>query len=89
MKKIDLTKIKARPNLYADETEINFCKEVANAIYVKAKSAVECRLALRILDAKGEIEVSDEELGVIKATLADFLYWAKKPLLEAIGEKCD
>lgn len=87
--KIDLTKIKARPNLYADATEINFCKEIANAIYVHAKTASECKFALKLVDATGEIEAGDEELGFIKEAASSFLYWAKKPILEAIGEKCE
>lgn len=89
MKKIDLTKIKARPNLYADETEINFCKEVANVIYIHAKTASECKFALKLVDATGPIEMNDEELGYLKKAFNEFHYWARKPLFEAIGEKCE
>lgn len=80
---------KARPNLMVEETDINFYKEVANAIYVNARTASEAKFALRIVEAVGEIEINDEEKGYIKKVAETFVYWAKAAILKAIGEKAE
>ena len=86
MKKINLTAIKLRPSLAAPEVEQNLAKEIGDAIYRNSKSIAELRFGQRLYDAEGEIEVSDEEIGFIKAVLQGFFYWAQEAVLKAMGE---
>lgn len=79
-------KVKAQPSLMVEAREIDFTKEVANAIWQTAKGCAEADFALKLFNSNGEIEVTDEQRGFIRNAVAGFAWWAKKPILEAMGE---
>lgn len=87
MKKINLTNVKIRPSLDAPEVEQNLAKEVGNTIYGQSKTVEEFKLGIKLHDAKGEVELNDEEVAILKASLGNFYYWVQQAILKLIDNE--
>ena len=85
-KTINLTNVKLRPSLDAPEVEQNLAKEIGNAIYGQSKTFEEFNLGKKLHDAEGPVEVSDEEIKIIKSFVPNFYYWAQDALNKILDE---
>jgi len=84
--KINFAELKFRPSLFEEAIEIkDFHKQLANAIW-QSQEVAEGSFALDLFKSP-EIEINDEQKEFIKKALNNFLQWAKRPVLEALGEK--
>lgn len=86
MKTINLTAVSLRPTLTAPAIEQNMAKEIGDAIYRNSKSITELRFGEKLYDSSGDIEVSDEEIGFIKAILPGFFFWAQEAINKILEE---
>lgn len=84
MKKIDFTSVAIKPTLGGPEIKENIGKVLAEVIYQKATTIAESSFAHRLYEAKGEIEVSEEEIEFIKTVLPNFFYWLQEAILAVI-----
>lgn len=83
----DFTQIKCKPSLLGPECTQDFSAALAEALYQNARHAVEANLSLKVLNAKGPVELSAEEADFIRAVVPGvFLFWAQEAILAAIGE---
>lgn len=89
MKTINLSNVTFRPTLAGPEITQDVYKDVAEAIYQNATTLAQHVFAQRLFGAGGEIEVSNDELGFIKASLKGFKYFFQESILKAIGEGSD
>jgi hypothetical protein len=85
MKTIDLTHITFRPSLIGPEVTQDLHVEIAEAIYQNATTLAEHSLALRLYEKGGEpVEVSDDDVKVIRKAIAPFRYCAQEAINKAI-----
>lgn len=85
MKTIDLTHITFRPSLLGPEVTQDLHVEIAEAIYQNATTLAEHSLALRLYEKGGEpVEVSDDDVKVIRKAIASFRYCAQEAINKAI-----
>lgn len=85
--KVNFTAVKCFPQLRGNEVTINFGQQMGESIYQGAKSLKDVKLANRIYDAEGEMELSDEEKETVKNAANNFIWWAKVGILRALGEE--
>lgn len=64
----------------------NFTQAVAEAVYQNAANFAEHKLAHRIAEAEDEIELSEQEVNIVKNAVRNFRFFIQKPILEALGE---
>lgn len=68
--------------------DVDLTEQVAEAVYQNASDFATHKLAHRIAEAPEDgIEITDAEAGRIKHAVANFHFYAQKPILEALGEK--
>ena len=85
MKTSDLTHITFRPSLIGPEVTQDLHVEIAEAIYQNATTLAEHSLALRLYEKGGEpVEVSDDDVKVIRKAIAPFRYCAQEAINKAI-----
>lgn len=84
---INLTKLKVRPTIAGPEIEQDLTMTVAEAIYANCSSLAEMKFALKLSEAKGDIEISEAEAGYIRKALASFKFWAQLPIIEQLDRK--
>ena len=88
MTKINFSEIRFRASLFAESVPIeDFHKQLAEVIY-QNNDVASGRLALKLFD-NPEIEVNEQELGLIKEALKNFRQWVKVAVFEALGEKAE
>lgn len=87
--KINFTQIKCKPTRKGAEVSLNFAEQVGEAIYQTGKTRLDKKLADKVGDSTGEIELTDEEVTTVKNATANFLFWAKEALWDALGEKAE
>lgn len=76
--------IKVRPSLFGEAIEHDFTKEIANAIWQSARELKEADLALRLFRSEGEVELTPEEVNIVKAAVANFAWFAKSEILKVL-----
>ena len=84
MKKINLTNLQARPDLFAEPKAYNAAKDLGNLIHFNAQDIDVMRFGDRLFDAEGEIEVTDQELEIIRRHVPMLKAWAQLPILEIL-----
>jgi len=82
--KINLTQVTLKPTIAGPEVTKNLTREVAEAIYQDAKTLAATSFALRLFNAEGEIEISEEEKGFIETAIRMFKYWVQAPILDML-----
>ena len=85
-RKINLAAVEARPSLIEGPQLVNIAKSLGNTIYFQATTIPDMRFGERLFDSEGEIEVSDEELQLIKGAVPSLLAWAQDAVLKIIGD---
>ena len=85
-RKINLAAVEARPSLFEAAKTVNLARDLGNIIYFNAATIPDLRFGERLFDSTGEIEVSDEELQLIKGAVPSLLAWAQDAVLKIIGE---
>lgn len=78
--------VKVRPSLFGEAVEHDFTKEIADAIWRSARSIKEAHFAMSLFSCEGEAELSDEEIGIIKAAIGNFAWFAKSEILKVLGQ---
>lgn len=61
----------------ASKMELDLCFDFSNAMYLKGHGIEMCALAMKIYNAKGEVEFSDKECDLIlrfASTISPFVY---------------
>ena len=84
MKTINLTAVTFQPTLGGEEISRNFYKVVAEAVYQNAQTLEDDEFSRRLYKADGDIEVSDEELNLIRSSISDYKYYIKAAILKAL-----
>lgn len=82
--KINLSKLTVRPSIAGPEVEQDLTMAVAEAVYANCASLAEMKFALRLSEAKGEVEISGDEAAYIRKAVASFRFWAQLPILEQL-----
>lgn len=85
-KTINLAAVTARPSLFEDAKTVNLARDLGNIIYFNASTIPDLRFGERLFDSEGEIEVTDEELQLIKNAVPSLLAWAQEAVNKIIGE---
>jgi hypothetical protein len=85
MKKINLTAVVVRPDLFSEAKPINVAKDLGNLIHFNAQDIDVMRFGDRLFDSEGEIEVSDAELDIIRKHVPMLKAWAQLPILEILN----
>ena len=85
-KKINLAAVEVRPLLIEGPKTVNLAKDLGNIIHFNASTIPDMRFGDRLFDSTGEIEVSDEEIKLIRAAVPSLLAWAQEAVLKVIGE---
>lgn len=80
MKKINLTAVTCRPDLFGDPKTLNLGKDLGNLIHFNAQDIDVMRFGDRLFDAQGELEVTDAELDIIRTHLRFLKAWAQEPI---------
>ena len=83
---INLTAVTARPSLFEEPKTVNLARDLGNIIHFNATTIPEMRFGDRLFDSEGEIEVTDEEIKLIKSAIPSLLAWAQEAVLKIIGE---
>ena len=86
---IDLTKLKVQPPLLEEPKEVDTHEVIADLIWKEcAKNDIQkANFALKLLNTKGEIEITKEEAGYIMETTSIMKYWLAKALEDLILPK--
>ncbi len=85
-RKINLTAVTARPSLFEEAKEVNLARDLGNYIHFHASTIPDMRFGDRLFDAAGEIEVTDQEIKLIRDAIPSLLAWAQEAALKVIGE---
>lgn len=65
----------------------NFTQAVAEAVYQAASNFAEHKLAHRIAESEGDIELTAQEANTVKRAISGWRFFVQKPILEALGDK--
>ena len=86
---IDLTKLKVQPSLLEEPKEVDANDVIADLIWKEcAKNDIQkANFALKLLNTKGEIEITKEEASYIMETTSVMKYWLAKALEDLIKSK--
>ncbi len=84
--KVCFKKLLVRASLSDKETEVDLTQPIAEAVYQSATTFGQHKLAHRIAEGGGGIDLTDEEVAFIKTAISGFHFYAQKPILEALGE---
>lgn len=74
-------------NVKGDKQEANFAEELGNQLYMTGRHITECELGKRIFHAKGEMELSEKEIEIVKNAVAGWSYIARTAIESAMTEK--
>ena len=87
--KASFKNLPVRASLKGAETTEDLTQIVAEAVYQAATNFEDHKLAHRISETDGEIELTDKEVGVVKRamTMSNYKFFVQKPILEALGDK--
>ena len=83
---IDFTKMSIKTSLRGAETIVDMSAVVAEAVYQYAVDFATHKLAHRIDESTGEIELNEKEAQAIKCAISGFKFYAQIPILKALGE---
>lgn len=64
----------------------NFTQAVAEAVYQAASNFAEHKLAHRIAESEGDIELTDREVAAVKRAISGWRFFVQKPILERFGD---
>lgn len=83
--KINFTQLKCKPTRKGAEVTMNLAEQVGEAIYQSAATRLDKKLADKVGDSTGEIELTDDEVKVVKNATKGFLFWAKEAVWGALN----
>lgn len=84
--KVSFKNLEVRSTLNGAVEKADLTKIVAEAVYQNAANFNQHKLAHRIYDTEGEVELSDADVKAIKDAIASYKFFVQKPILEALGE---
>ena len=85
--KVSFKSVPVQPTLGGAAEPVDLTQIVAEAVYQNAANFDQHKLAHRICDSDGEVELSDTDVKAIKDAIAGYKFFVQKPILEALGEK--
>lgn len=85
--KVSFKDLEVKSTLNGASERIDLTNIVAEAVYQNAANFDQHKLAHRICDSDGEVELSDTDVKAIKDAIAGYKFFVQKPILEALGEK--
>ena len=84
--KLSFKEVPVRTTLNGEAQIMDLRMHIAEAVYQNAANFEQHKLAHRIAETDGEIELNEEEANVIKRAVKEFRFFVQKPILEALGE---
>lgn len=87
--KVSFKNILIQPTLKGEAQKVDLTDTVAEAVYENAVSFNEHKLAHRISESGDEMDLTEEEVGVVKRAISRWRFFLQKPLLEQFGVKFD
>ena len=85
--KASFKEVPVRTTLNGDAQIMDLRMHIAESVYQNAANFEQHKLAHRIAETDGDVELTDDEVNVIKRAVAEFRFFVQKPILEALGEK--
>lgn len=85
--KANFKSVQVQPTLSGAVEAIDLSQVIAEAVYQNASTFEQHKLAHRIAETDGEVELSDADAATIKAAISHFKFFVQKPVLEMFGEK--
>lgn len=67
----------------------NFTQAVAEAVYQAASNFAEHKLAHRIAESEGDIELTAQEVNTVKRAISGWKFFVQMPILSLLGESFD
>lgn len=87
--KVSFKALPVKVTLNGQETIKDLSQLVAEAVYQNAANFEQHKLAHRIAETDGEVDLNAVEVETVKRAVSDYKFFIQKPILEALGEKFD
>ena len=85
--KVSFKALPVRDTLKGQAKLSDLTQVVAEAVYQNAANFNEHKLAHRIAESDGELELNDIEVDAVRRSLVYHKFYIQKPILEALGDK--
>ena len=76
--KVDFRKVPVK-DIEGNMMDVDMSKALGNQLYMQGKDIVECELG-RDIWHKGEVELNDQQVAIIKASVANYTYIAREAI---------
>lgn len=87
--KVSFKALPVKATLNGQETIEDLSQIVAEAVYQNAANFEQHKLAHRIAETDGEVDLNAVEAEAVKMAVSNYKFFVQKPILEALGEKFD
>ena len=85
MKKVDFRKVPVK-DIEGNMMDVDMSKALGNQLYMQGKDIAECELG-RDIWHKGEVELNDQQVAIIKAAVAGYTYIAREAIESVLASK--
>jgi len=85
MAKVNFKDIKIK-DINGKEVVADFQQQIGNQLYMQGHGIEECELGKKIYFAKGEVELSEKEVDMVRRITAGYSYVARQGIEEAMKE---
>lgn len=82
---VNFRKIKIE-DIEGKEIEVNFAEQLGNQLYMTGKNIIECELGKRIYFTQVDIDLSEQEVQIVKNAVAGWGYVARAAINKAMKE---
>ena len=80
----DFTQIEIRKTLKGVPVKVDLTDVIAEEVYQHAQTLAAHKLALKIDEKKGKVDLDETEIGIILASIVDLKYYAQMAIKEVL-----
>lgn len=85
MMKVDFRQVPVK-DIEGNVQQVDMSKALGNQLYMQGKNIVECELG-RDIWHKGEVELNDQQVAIVKAAVAGYAYIAREGIESMLASK--
>jgi hypothetical protein len=85
MMKVDFRQVPVK-DIEGNVQQVDMSKALGNQLYMQGKDIVECELG-RDIWHKGEVDLNDQQVAIVKAAVAGFAYIAREGIESMLASK--
>ena len=85
MMKVDFRQVPVK-DIEGNVQQVDVSKALGNQLYMQGKDIVECELG-RDIWHKGEVDLNDQQVAIVKAAVAGYAYIARKGIESMLASK--